>query len=45
MGRWDANTKLEVRIALYRGRGQILDLLVNGNPLDFSQIEAENPWR
>ena len=44
MGWAESGKTIEVKIALRHGRAQILQLLVDGKPLDFSQIEAENPW-
>lgn len=45
MGRINSGAKIEVKIALGKyGRAQILQLLVDGEPIDFSQIESENPW-
>jgi uncharacterized membrane-anchored protein len=45
MGRIGSGSKIEVKIALGKyGRAQILQLLVDGEPIDFSQIESENPW-
>lgn len=44
MGWIDSGKKLEARIALDGGRAQILELLVDGKAIDFSQIEAENPY-
>ena len=45
MGWANSGKKLEIKIALGKyGRAQILQLLVDGEPIDFSQIESENPW-
>lgn len=44
MGGMDSGKKLEVKIATDDGSAQILELLIDGEPIDFSQIEAENPW-
>lgn len=45
MGWANSGKKLEIKIALWKyGKAQILQLLVDGEPIDFSQIESENPW-
>lgn len=44
MGWIDSGKKIEGKIVVDDGRAQILDLLVDGEPIDFSQIESENPW-
>lgn len=45
MGWANSGKKLEIKIALGKyGKAQILELLVDNTPIDFSQIEAENPW-
>lgn len=44
MGWVNSGKKLEAKIVLSNGRGQILEILVDGEPIDFSQIEAENPY-
>lgn len=44
MGWINSGKKLEAKIVLSDGRAQILGLLVDGEPIDFSQIESENPW-
>lgn len=44
MGWIDSGKKLEAKIVVDNGRAQILGLLVDGEPIDFSQIESENPW-
>jgi uncharacterized membrane-anchored protein len=44
MGRLGSGKKLEVKIAVNGSRAQILELLVDGQPVDFDTIESENPW-
>lgn len=44
MGWANSGKKIEGKIVVDGGRAQILDLLVDGEPIDFSQIESENPW-
>ena len=45
---WDNSfgDELEVRVAISSsGVAQILELLIDGEPVDFWEIEAENPYR
>lgn len=44
MGRLHSGKKLEVKIATDGARAQILELLIDGQPVDFDTIESENPW-
>jgi uncharacterized membrane-anchored protein len=44
MGRLDSGKKLEVKIATDGPHAQILELLIDGQPVDFDTIESENPW-
>jgi uncharacterized membrane-anchored protein len=44
MGRLNSGKKLEVKIATDGARAQILELLIDGQPVDFDTIESENPW-
>lgn len=45
MGWFNSGKKIETRIAVGNsGKAQILEILVDGTPIDFSQIEAENPY-
>lgn len=44
MGRLNSGKKLEVKIATDGPRAQILELLIDGQPVDFDTIESENPW-
>ncbi len=44
MGRLNSGKKLEVKIATDGARAQILELLIDGKPVDFDTIESENPW-
>jgi uncharacterized membrane-anchored protein len=44
MGRLNSGKKLEVKIATDGARAQILELLIDGEPVDFDTIESENPW-
>lgn len=44
MGRLNSGKKLEVKIATDGARAQILELLIDGKPIDFDTIESENPW-
>ncbi|MCB9807124.1 GDYXXLXY domain-containing protein [Candidatus Peribacteria bacterium] len=44
MGRLGSDKKLEVKIATDGLRAQILELLIDGKPIDFDTIESENPW-
>lgn len=44
IGRLNSGKKLEVKIAIDGGRAQILELLIDGQPVNFDTIESENPW-
>lgn len=45
MGRVDSNTKLEVIVLVgAHGKAQVINLLANGEPIDFATIESENPY-
>lgn len=44
IGRQNSGKKLEVKIVTNNGRAQIIELLVDGTPVDFDTIESENPW-
>jgi len=42
--RFNSEKKLEVKITTKGSRAQILELLIDGKPIDFDMIESENPW-
>lgn len=45
MGWTNSGKKIETKVAVGdSGKAQILEILIDGAPIDFSTIESENPY-